>query len=174
MTKPTVGEYFRKRQLLNQLSEELESLEESEALKHRINLEYDIKAILSQYELTPRDLIEAVVALYPEELSSELRGSQAKPSDATETSATVHATTAEGGTMAPPQSRPASSTRPPEPVTRRRMKRYRNPHTGEVVHTRGANHRTLNLWRQKYGRDMVDSWWEFVDESDEAEHASDS
>lgn len=35
---------------------------------------------------------------------------------------------------------------------------YKNPHTGEVVRTRGGNHSTLKEWREKYGADRVDSW----------------
>lgn len=37
---------------------------------------------------------------------------------------------------------------------------YRNPHTGEHVKTRGANHTKLKEWREKYGADVVDSWKE--------------
>lgn len=42
---------------------------------------------------------------------------------------------------------------------RRKLRVYTNPHTGEEVKTRGANHRTLNEWRTQYGRDAVDQWW---------------
>ena len=35
---------------------------------------------------------------------------------------------------------------------------YENPHTGEVVKTRGKHHRTLNEWRGKYGDKEVESW----------------
>lgn len=37
---------------------------------------------------------------------------------------------------------------------------YKNPHTGEVVRTRGGNHVTLKEWRTKYGAETVDSWKE--------------
>lgn len=37
---------------------------------------------------------------------------------------------------------------------------YKNPHTGEVVKTRGGNTKTLKEWREKYGADKVDSWKE--------------
>lgn len=37
---------------------------------------------------------------------------------------------------------------------------YRNPHTGEVVKTKGGNQKTLKEWREKYGADKVDSWKE--------------
>jgi len=41
---------------------------------------------------------------------------------------------------------------------KRPMKTYKNPHTGEVVQTRGGNHKTLNEWRKKHGKDAVQSW----------------
>lgn len=37
---------------------------------------------------------------------------------------------------------------------------YKNPHTDEVVKTKGGNNRILNEWRMKYGREAVDSWKE--------------
>ena len=49
----------------------------------------------------------------------------------------------------------ASGTRAKRP-----LKTYKNPHTGEVVKTRGGNHKTLNEWRDKYGKDAVQSWQE--------------
>ena len=41
---------------------------------------------------------------------------------------------------------------------KRPMKTYKNPHTGEVVKTRGGNHKTLNEWREKHGKEAVQSW----------------
>ncbi len=41
---------------------------------------------------------------------------------------------------------------------KRPLKTYKNPNTGEVVKTRGGNHKVLNAWRQQYGKDKVDSW----------------
>lgn len=49
----------------------------------------------------------------------------------------------------------ASGTRAKRP-----MKTYKNPHTGDVVKTRGGNHKTLNEWREKYGKEAVQSWQE--------------
>ena len=43
---------------------------------------------------------------------------------------------------------------------KRPLKTYRNPHTGEVVQTRGGNQKTLNEWRKQYGRDEVARWQE--------------
>lgn len=41
---------------------------------------------------------------------------------------------------------------------KRPMKTYKNPHTGDVVQTRGGNHKTLNEWRKKHGKEAVQSW----------------
>ncbi|NWL22158.1 histone-like nucleoid-structuring protein, MvaT/MvaU family [Pseudomonas umsongensis] len=46
-----------------------------------------------------------------------------------------------------------SATRKP-----RQVKVYKNPHTGEVVETKGGNHRTLKEWKAEYGSDTVESW----------------
>ncbi len=41
---------------------------------------------------------------------------------------------------------------------KRPMKTYTNPNTGEVVKTRGGNHKVLNEWREKHGKEAVQSW----------------
>lgn len=40
----------------------------------------------------------------------------------------------------------------------RALKRYQNPHTGEVVETKGGNHKTLNAWKAEHGHEAVASW----------------
>jgi hypothetical protein len=40
----------------------------------------------------------------------------------------------------------------------RQMKVYKNPESGEVVETKGGNHKTLKEWKAKYGSDTVESW----------------
>ncbi len=47
----------------------------------------------------------------------------------------------------------------PQGVRRpRTLKVYTNPHTGEVVETKGGNHKVINAWKAKYGAEMVKSW----------------
>ena len=41
---------------------------------------------------------------------------------------------------------------------KRPLKTYINPHSKEIVNTRGGNHRTLNFWREQYGKEEVDNW----------------
>lgn len=40
------------------------------------------------------------------------------------------------------------------------LRRYRNPHTGEVVETRGSNHCRLREWKKQYGADVLPAWRE--------------
>ena len=40
----------------------------------------------------------------------------------------------------------------------RKVKQYKNPHNGEVVETKGGNHKTLKEWKAKWGGDEVESW----------------
>lgn len=44
--------------------------------------------------------------------------------------------------------------------TTKPLRRYRNPHTGEVVETRGSNHSRLKEWKKEYGADELPSWRE--------------
>ncbi len=48
----------------------------------------------------------------------------------------------------------------PEKGTRkaRELKVYKNPHSGEVVETKGGNHKTLKAWKAEHGADAVESW----------------
>ncbi len=45
------------------------------------------------------------------------------------------------------------STRKPRDV-----KVYKNPHNGEVIETKGGNHKLLKEWKAEYGADEVESW----------------
>lgn len=53
-----------------------------------------------------------------------------------------------------------STTRTRRP---RRTKQYDNPHTGEIIQTRGGNHKQLKEWKAKWGNDTVESWATFID-----------
>nr|WP_314527165.1 histone-like nucleoid-structuring protein, MvaT/MvaU family [uncultured Pseudomonas sp.] len=46
-----------------------------------------------------------------------------------------------------------SGTRKP-----RQVKIYKNPKTGEVVETKGGNHKTLKEWKAEHGAETVESW----------------
>ena len=40
----------------------------------------------------------------------------------------------------------------------RQPKQYHNPHTGEVIETKGGNHTQLKQWKAEHGFDVVESW----------------
>ncbi|AMS13129.1 H-NS histone [Pseudomonas chlororaphis] len=46
----------------------------------------------------------------------------------------------------------------PSTRKRRAVKVYRHPDSGEVVETKGGNHRLLKAWKQQYGVETVESW----------------
>ncbi|HDS1743945.1 histone-like nucleoid-structuring protein, MvaT/MvaU family [Pseudomonas putida] len=44
------------------------------------------------------------------------------------------------------------------PRRARQVKQYKNPHSGEVIETKGGNHKRLKEWKAEYGSDEVESW----------------
>ena len=40
----------------------------------------------------------------------------------------------------------------------RQIKLYKNPHSGDIVETKGGNHKTLKEWKAQYGASTVESW----------------
>ncbi|WP_225776351.1 histone-like nucleoid-structuring protein, MvaT/MvaU family [Pseudomonas sp. Marseille-Q5115] len=60
-----------------------------------------------------------------------------------------------------PQSTRATTAEPKKSTRKARtVKRYKHPDTGEVVETKGGNHKTLKAWKQEYGSEMVEAWLE--------------
>lgn len=60
---------------------------------------------------------------------------------------------------------PQAVVRQPAPISEKRgnrkarqVKKYKNPHTGEIVETKGGNHRRLKEWKAEFGNDVVESW----------------
>ncbi|AGZ36375.1 MAG: histone-like nucleoid-structuring protein, MvaT/MvaU family [Pseudomonas sp.] len=44
------------------------------------------------------------------------------------------------------------------PRKAREVKQYRNPHNGEIIETKGGNHKLLKEWKSQYGADVVEGW----------------
>ncbi|MDC9611651.1 histone-like nucleoid-structuring protein, MvaT/MvaU family [Pseudoalteromonas sp. GABNS16H] len=85
------------------------------------------------------------------EFEKDIQGLMAQfnksPTDVLQVLAAIDPSVATAGKSSAGQ---AKGTRP--------LKTYKNPHTGEVVKTRGGNHKTLNEWRKEHGKDVVQSW----------------
>lgn len=54
--------------------------------------------------------------------------------------------------------RARTSTTPAGGKRSRKIKRYTNPETNEVIETKGGNHKTLKEWKTKWGAEKVESW----------------
>ncbi|WP_166253947.1 histone-like nucleoid-structuring protein, MvaT/MvaU family [Marinobacter salicampi] len=116
-----INDYYQKKQLMEKLTEELRQLEQDNALKHELQFEEKVRALMKEYDKSPKDVLQVLGAIDP---------------------AVVGGKTDSGATSRP----------------KRPLKTYKNPNTGEVVQTRGGNHKTLNEWRQKHGKATVQSW----------------
>lgn len=55
-------------------------------------------------------------------------------------------------TRSVPQSSTANGRR------KRKLKIYKNPNTGEVIETRGGNHKALKAWKDEHGSETVEGW----------------
>ncbi|MGP9652819.1 MULTISPECIES: histone-like nucleoid-structuring protein, MvaT/MvaU family [Halomonas] len=53
------------------------------------------------------------------------------------------------------QSQGQTSTKPRKV---RKLKVYKNPHTGEVIETRGGNHKGLKALKDEHGAEVVEGW----------------
>lgn len=51
---------------------------------------------------------------------------------------------------------PAAAEKTPRRA--RQVKQYKNPHNGEIIETKGGNHKLLKEWKAQYGGDTVESW----------------
>ncbi len=46
-----------------------------------------------------------------------------------------------------------------KPARRERtLKRYKNPKTGEIIETKGGNHKVLKSWKEEHGAEVVEGW----------------
>lgn len=59
-----------------------------------------------------------------------------------------------------PQARSSVATSVPARGQRRQrqLKVYKNPQTGEVVETKGGNHKVLKAWKDQHGAATVEAW----------------
>jgi hypothetical protein len=58
-----------------------------------------------------------------------------------------------GSRKSAPAAAPVKGTR-----KARDLKVFKNPHTGEIVETKGGNHKLLKAWKAEHGSAEVESW----------------
>lgn len=54
--------------------------------------------------------------------------------------------------------RKSNSAPAPQQRRQRAVKRYKHPKTGEVIETKGGNHKLLKAWKAEHGADEVEGW----------------
>lgn len=126
------------------MPEKLKKYYETQAALERLKAELEK---LSRDEALKADLavkaeVQAILDKYsrqPNDLAELFELGPAAPAQGAETAA----------------GKPKGKTRKP-----RALKVYRNPHSGEVVKTRGANHKRLKAWKAQYGAATVEGWLE--------------
>ncbi|WP_043308341.1 histone-like nucleoid-structuring protein, MvaT/MvaU family [Pseudomonas sp. ML96] len=99
---------------------QLDALKNDGNLKREIEFEEKLRALLGEYGMSLRDVINV---LDPQ-----------------------------AGRVSP------SSSAGRGPRRQRQVKVYKNPENGEVVETKGGNHKVLKAWKEKYGAEKVESW----------------
>lgn len=118
-----INDYYKKKQLMDQLAKEIQEMEENNELKKEFEFKDKLTKLMEQYDKSARETLDVLGNIDP-----SLRGKGDNGSASVETR------------------------------KKRPLKVYKNPHSGEVVKTRGGNQKDLNAWRQQYGREAVDSW----------------
>ncbi|WP_030128978.1 histone-like nucleoid-structuring protein, MvaT/MvaU family [Pseudomonas sp. QTF5] len=53
---------------------------------------------------------------------------------------------------------PGTAVAPKAVRKAREVKIYKNPNSGELIETKGGNHRQLKEWKTEFGADVVESW----------------
>lgn len=134
-----ISTYYQKKKMADQLAEELQQLENDEQLKKEFEVVDALKEIQSRFDVSAGHLAELLYRDNPKSVGQSLKSVVQEPQ--------ASATDATG-----------KGNRKP-----RKMMRFTNPHTGEVVETRGGNQATLKAWRQQYGKDEVERWKEVLE-----------
>lgn len=121
-----LNEYRHTEETIKALQAQLESLKGDERLKAELEFDQKLRALLSEYSKSLRD----VIALLDPERATGVRVAAKRV-------ATTRAT--------------------------RKTKQFKNPHSGEVIETKGGNHRKLKEWKAEYGVEEVEGWATILD-----------
>lgn len=129
-TSQKLKELRAKEARLAKLTEELKALENDRELKTDLKLREEIEALLKKHNRPASVLAELF----------DLKGGRV---------------TGKGAGRGRAR---AAGNGPVRKRRRRKLKVYTNPVSGEVVKTRGANHKILKAWKAEHGAETVESW----------------
>lgn len=128
-----LAEIFRINRQLDSEYEAAAALIQDKAVIRSLRFLTEMDALAAKYQFAPKDIL---LLLCPELAESEL--------DSLSVTSTL-----------PSQSTPSDKG---GKNSRRAVRRYLNPHTGEILETRGTNNKQLKLWKAQHGGGTVESW----------------
>lgn len=147
---------LRLRNEIDQKLVELAQIQGNDEFVREVAFIEEFKALKQKYQFSTGDALTLLdpSRLFADDLNIDTIFEQlrtARPS-----SVKTVSNGAEGVTpQTPPAAGSSSSTGKGRPV-----RRYRNPLTGQVLETKGTNHKTLREWRAAHGRELVETWRE--------------
>ncbi|MDR7283149.1 hypothetical protein J2X84_001973 [Pseudomonas corrugata] len=132
-----LAEVFRINRRIESEYEAAESLIRDREVIKGLRFLTELDELATKYQFAPRDIL---LLLFPELASEQIETlTNAKPV---------------------PVRVPSSASHLNRRATQRTVRRYKNPHTGEVLETRGANHKRLKQWKAEFGVEVVEAWRE--------------
>jgi hypothetical protein len=132
-----LAEVFRINRQIESEYEAAESLIRDKEVIKGLRFLTELDELATKYQFAPRDIL---LLLFPELASEQIE-------------------TLSNATLAP-VGVSSSASHLNRRAAQRAVRRYTNPHTGEVLETRGANHKKLKQWKAEFGVEVVEAWRE--------------
>lgn len=124
-----LSEYLLKEQQLKELDDELKAMERDTQLQADLAFKTRLDTLMADFDKHTADVVALLESL-PEPIPTP----------------TVPTASSDTPAAAPSNGR------------RKQTRVYENPHTGERIETRSANHKTLKAWKAEHGAETVEAW----------------
>ncbi|SFH70225.1 histone-like nucleoid-structuring protein, MvaT/MvaU family [Modicisalibacter xianhensis] len=124
-----LSEYLLKEQQLKELDDELRAMERDTQLQADLAFKTRLDTLMADFDKHTADVVALLESL-PEPIP----------------------------TPTVPTASPDTPAAPSDGRRKRKTRVYENPHTGERIETRSANHKTLKAWKAEHGAETVEAW----------------
>ncbi|CAM3863457.1 hypothetical protein VRRI112168_03725 [Vreelandella rituensis] len=176
-------EYLTKKRELEALEQEIESLKDTAEVRADLELVDRLNALMAEYAIGFNELqymletpgVMAIGFATAEPMPQEVDSLEAAPASALEPeppkpkpkpkrqekqSQEKQSQEKQSQEKQKQHKQDAPASAPGSIYRKRPLRVFRNPHTGEVIRTRGGKHRQLTEWSARYGPDVVAEWQE--------------